>query len=108
MTADTDNPLVLEILTASSTAYSYYTDEKITEVHFDFLFLCFCKETTVLYEKNCLHVITLGESMVKKNTVHVFINPFVPSTPFLYSSENIRKPYGFLLFSEGRERMYWK
>ena len=48
MTADTDNPLVLEILTASSTAYSYYTDEKITEVQFDFLFLCFCKETTVL------------------------------------------------------------
>ena len=32
MTADTDNPLVLEILSASSTAYSYYTDEKITEV----------------------------------------------------------------------------
>lgn len=31
MTADTDNPLVLEILTASSTAYSYYTDEKISE-----------------------------------------------------------------------------
>lgn len=51
MTADTDNPLVLEILTASSTAYSYYTDEKITEVHFDFLFLCFCKETTVLVWK---------------------------------------------------------
>lgn len=31
MTADSDNPLVLEILTASSTAYSYYPDEKITE-----------------------------------------------------------------------------
>jgi len=31
MTADPDNPLVLEILTASSTAYSYYTDEKISE-----------------------------------------------------------------------------
>ena len=41
MTADTDNPLVLEILTASSTAYSYYTDEKITEVQFNFLFLFF-------------------------------------------------------------------
>ena len=34
MTADPDNPLVLEILTASSTAYSYYTDEKISEVNF--------------------------------------------------------------------------
>ena len=32
MTADPDNPLVLEILTASSTAYSYFPDEKITEV----------------------------------------------------------------------------
>lgn len=32
MTADNDNPLVLEILTASSTAYSYYPDEKISEV----------------------------------------------------------------------------
>jgi len=31
MTADNDNPLVLEILTASSTAYSYYPDEKISE-----------------------------------------------------------------------------
>lgn len=33
MTADSDNPLVLEILTASSTAYSYFPDEKISEVH---------------------------------------------------------------------------
>lgn len=32
MTADSDNPLVLEILTASSTAYSYFPDEKISEV----------------------------------------------------------------------------
>ena len=32
MTADTDNPLVLEVLTASSTAYSYYPDVKISEV----------------------------------------------------------------------------
>jgi len=31
MTADSDNPLVLEILTASSTAYSYFPDEKISE-----------------------------------------------------------------------------
>jgi len=31
MAADTDNPLVLEILSASSTAYSYYADEKITD-----------------------------------------------------------------------------
>ena len=32
MTADTDNPLVMEVLTASSTAYSYYPDVKISEV----------------------------------------------------------------------------
>jgi oligosaccharyltransferase complex subunit beta len=31
MTADSDNPLVLEILSASSTAYSYYPDDKISE-----------------------------------------------------------------------------
>lgn len=31
MTADPDNPLVLEVLTASSTAYSYYPDVKISE-----------------------------------------------------------------------------
>ena len=33
MTADPDNPLVLEVLTASSTAYSYYPDVKISEVN---------------------------------------------------------------------------
>lgn len=32
MTADPDNPLVMEVLTASSTAYSYYPDVKISEV----------------------------------------------------------------------------
>lgn len=32
MTADPDNPLVLEVVTASSTAYSYYPDLKISEV----------------------------------------------------------------------------
>ncbi|KAK3738104.1 hypothetical protein QZH41_013842 [Actinostola sp. cb2023] len=31
MTADIDNPLVLEVVTASSTAYSYYPDSKISE-----------------------------------------------------------------------------
>ncbi|XP_044169192.1 dolichyl-diphosphooligosaccharide--protein glycosyltransferase 48 kDa subunit-like [Acropora millepora] len=31
MTADPDNPLVLEVVTASSTAYSYYPDLKISE-----------------------------------------------------------------------------
>ncbi|XP_070561467.1 dolichyl-diphosphooligosaccharide--protein glycosyltransferase 48 kDa subunit-like [Ptychodera flava] len=31
MTADPDNPLVLDILHASSTAYSFFPDEKITE-----------------------------------------------------------------------------
>ncbi|EDO40875.1 predicted protein [Nematostella vectensis] len=31
MTTDVDNPLVLEVVTASSTAYSYYPDVKITE-----------------------------------------------------------------------------
>lgn len=33
MTADPDNPLVMDVLTASSTAYSYYPDVKISEVY---------------------------------------------------------------------------
>ena len=32
MTADPDNSLVLEVVTGSSTAYSYYPDTKISEV----------------------------------------------------------------------------
>ena len=39
MTADTDNPLVLEVVTASSTAYSYYPDVKISEVCESVLFV---------------------------------------------------------------------
>lgn len=37
MTADPDNPLVMDVLTASSTAYSYYPDVKISEVCTSFL-----------------------------------------------------------------------
>ena len=33
------------------------------------------------------------------------INPFVPNAPILYPPENIRKPYGFLMFS-GVEKGY--
>ena len=33
MVADQDNPLTLDILSASSTAYSYYPDNAITEVN---------------------------------------------------------------------------
>ena len=36
------------------------------------------------------------------------INPFVTNAPFLYPPENIRKLYGFLMFSGGRERMHWE
>ena len=31
------------------------------------------------------------------------INAFAPSAPYHYPPENIRKPEGFLMFSEGRE-----
>lgn len=44
MTADIDNPLVLEVVTASSTAYSYYPDVKISEV---------------ISEKNIIYVLSL-------------------------------------------------
>ena len=36
------------------------------------------------------------------------ISAFVPSANFLYPPENIRKPYGFLMFSGGREKVHWK
>ena len=32
MTVDSENPLLLEVLTASETAYTYKPDEQITEV----------------------------------------------------------------------------
>ena len=35
-------------------------------------------------------------------------NRFIPNAPFLYPPENIRKPYGFLMFSGGRERVHWE
>ena len=38
----------------------------------------------------------------------VKVNPFVLNAPFLYPPENIRKPYGFLMFSGGRERLHWE
>ena len=36
------------------------------------------------------------------------LNPFVTNAPFLCPPENIRKPYGFLTFSGGREMVHWK
>ena len=33
---------------------------------------------------------------------------FVPNSPFLYPPTNIRKPYAFLMFSVGRERVHRK
>ena len=35
----------------------------------------------------------------------LIFNPFVVDAPFLYPV-NIRKPYGFLIFSEGRARVH--
>ena len=36
------------------------------------------------------------------------VNPFVPNVPFLYPLKATEKPYGFLLFSRGRERVHWE
>ena len=40
------------------------------------------------------------------------VNPFVPSASFLYSLETSEmltsQPYGFLMFSGGRERVHWE
>ena len=38
----------------------------------------------------------------------ISISQFVPNAPFLYPPENIRKPYGFLMFSGGRESVHWE
>lgn len=49
MVADPDNPLVLDILTGSSTSYSFFPDKPITQV----LFLGWEKET-VTQGSTCL------------------------------------------------------
>ena len=41
------------------------------------------------------------------STLYLNISPFVPNTPSR-PPENIGKPYGFLMFSGGRERVYWE
>ena len=35
-------------------------------------------------------------------------NPFVPNAPFVYLSENVRKPYDFLMFAGVREMIHWE
>ena len=51
MVADQDNPLTLEILSASSTAYSYYPDDKISEVciKFELNFIQWYKFNSIIY-----------------------------------------------------------
>ena len=57
-----------------------------------------------------LYCVTLGlDKYYLFNIVlktHDCFNPFVRNAPFLYPPENIRKPYGFLDFSGGRERVH--
>ena len=36
------------------------------------------------------------------------INLFVPNAPLLYPLKNIRKPYSFLMFSGGIEKVHWE
>ena len=35
-------------------------------------------------------------------------NPFVSNAPFLYPLKTSEKPYGFLMFSRGREMIHWE
>ena len=44
----------------------------------------------------------------KRSRKNFTFNPFVPNAPFLKPPENIRKPYGFLMFPEVRERVHWE
>ena len=39
------------------------------------------------------------------NSVNYYLNPSFPMHPFL-PLENIRKPYGYLMFAGGRERVH--
>ena len=39
---------------------------------------------------------------------HTEFNSFFPNAPFSPPPENIRKPNGFLMFSEGRQREHWE
>ena len=43
---------------------------------------------------------------VNHNIINGTFNPFVPNSPFLYPPENIKKPYGVLMFSGGRESLH--
>ena len=36
------------------------------------------------------------------------INPLVPNALLLYPPGNIRKSYGLMMFSWGRERVHWE
>ena len=36
------------------------------------------------------------------------VNPFVPASHFLYPPENFWKPFNFLMFPGGRERVHWE
>ena len=46
------------------------------------------------------------ESKVQTSVSHKNINLFVTNVHFLYHLLNIRKPYGFLMFSGDRERVH--
>ena len=35
-------------------------------------------------------------------------NPFVPNESFFYHLKTSKKPYGFLMFSGGRESVHWQ
>ena len=51
----------------------------------------------------------LSEPKIKEHKNKDFvINPFYPNPHFPYLPENIRTPYSFLMFSVGRERVYWE
>ena len=67
------------------------------------------------YKKNFKFITRLLGNVKISNTVaavnvieRLLFNPIGPSVPFSLSPENIRKSYGFLMFSRGRERMHWE
>ena len=49
----------------------------------------------------------MSHSGTQLSNQHFFnINPFVPNAPFSLHPENIRKPYGFLMFSGVEKRCF--
>ena len=82
------NMLPRSLLSIYNAIYRGYIFKDLVSFIFIYWLLFQCGLSVYYYIKTC------------------FVNLFVLSAPFLSPSENIRKPYGFLMFSGSRERVH--